>query len=102
MELFLKTILLLCFVQHSVPFGMAGSEIRANRAPISSCFSPSETRRYNSSSSGSNAIGEENDVETKENNQLEQNTKYVEGLISTLGTLADHWIISGSMATVRM
>ena len=103
MRLLLETFLLICLVQHSLPFGMAGSDIRASRAPIT-CFSPSETRWYNgsssSSSSSTSAVDEDNDAK-KENNQLEQNTKYVEGLIVTLGTLLDHWIISGAMATVR-
>ncbi len=104
MCLFLKTILLLCLIQHSVQFGMAGSEIRANRAPIT-CF-PSDTRRYsaNSSAGSSSAIvgGSSNkDEEDKENNQLEQNTKYVKGLLETLETLLDKWIVSGAMATVR-
>ena len=97
--LFLKTILLLCLVQHSVPFGMAGSEIRANRAPIT-CFPP-ETRRYSAGSSSATTVGEgSKDTENRENNQLEQNTKYVKGLIETLETLLDKWIVSGAMATV--
>lgn len=97
MGLFLKTILLLCLVQHCVPFGMAGSESRANRAPINS-FS-SETRRFSTSSSTGSAVDKDTD---EENNQsMEQNTKYINDLIVTLDTLGDHYIVSGSMATRR-
>ena len=98
MGLFLKALLLLCLVQHSVPFGMAGSEIRANRAPIS-CLSASETRRYGASS-GSSGSAVDKDADGKEKAQLDQNTKYIEGLIRTLDTLLEQWIISGAMATV--
>eukprot|EP00571_Detonula_confervacea_P006103 CAMPEP_0172315948 /NCGR_PEP_ID=MMETSP1058-20130122/26771_1 /TAXON_ID=83371 /ORGANISM="Detonula confervacea, Strain CCMP 353" /LENGTH=658 /DNA_ID=CAMNT_0013030155 /DNA_START=188 /DNA_END=2164 /DNA_ORIENTATION=+ len=76
---------------------MAGSEIRANRAPIS-CLS-SETRRFSNSPSSSSAVDKDTDEE--HNQSLEENTKYIGDLITTLGTLADHYIISGSMATRR-
>jgi len=93
----MKTLLLLCLIQHCVPFGLAGSEIRSNRAPIS-CF-PSETRRYSESSS--NSAIDKDATDDKESNQSEQNTKYVKGLIDTLQALLDKWIVSGSMPTRR-
>lgn len=112
---FLKALLILCLccTQHCVSFGIAGSEIRANRAPIT-CFPSSESRRYNSGSSNSSSssgssdssstVGatEQTDDGAKEKkNQLEQNNKYVNGLIDTLESLLDQYVISGSMPTVR-
>eukprot|EP00584_Thalassiosira_punctigera_P008783 CAMPEP_0172541296 /NCGR_PEP_ID=MMETSP1067-20121228/12125_1 /TAXON_ID=265564 ORGANISM="Thalassiosira punctigera, Strain Tpunct2005C2" /NCGR_SAMPLE_ID=MMETSP1067 /ASSEMBLY_ACC=CAM_ASM_000444 /LENGTH=308 /DNA_ID=CAMNT_0013327303 /DNA_START=96 /DNA_END=1019 /DNA_ORIENTATION=- len=91
----MKSILLLCLAQHCVPFGLAGSEIRANRAPIG-CFSY-ESRRYSSNSSG---VGKK-EVGEEENPALEQNSKYIRGLIETLESLLDKWIVSGAMATRR-
>ena len=114
---FLKALLILCLccTQHCVSFGIAGSEIRANRAPIT-CFpnplpSSFESRRYNSGSSNSGSsdssdsstVGatKQNNDDVSKKNQLEQNTKYVNGLISTLESLLDQYVISGSMPTVR-
>lgn len=119
---FLKALLILCIccTQHCVSFGtLAGSEIRANRAPIT-CFpnplsSSSESRRYNSGSSNSSSSSSGSDGSTvgateqpnddddakKKKNQLEQNTKYVDGLIGTLESLLDQYVVSGSMPTVR-
>jgi len=123
-RLLMKYLLLLCLIQHCLPFGsvggIAGSEIRANRTPITSCFPP-ETRRYNSAPNGSaasasssssssssttnngNALDEESAAATgtAEENQLEQNTKYVKGLIETLEGLLDKYIVTGSMPTRR-
>ena len=39
--------------------------------------------------------------DSKEEQQLQQNRKYVKGLIENLESLLDKWIVSGSMATVR-
>ena len=87
----MKTLLLACLVHHGVPFGLAGSEIRANRAPIT-CLS----------SASGGAVGKDVDgISSAESNQREQNTKYVNGLIETLQSLLDKWIVSGAMATVR-
>lgn len=111
---FIKALLILCLcccTQHCVSFGISGSEIRANRAPIT-CFPSSESRRYNSGSSNSSSSSDSSDSSTvgatKQNNddvskknQLEQNTKYVNGLIGTLESLLDQYVISGSMSTVR-
>ena len=114
---FIKALLILCLccTQHCVSFGIAGSEIRANRAPIT-CFpnplpSSFESRRYNSGSSNSGSSGssdsstvgatKQNNDDVSKKNQLEQNTKYVNGLISTLESLLDQYVISGSMSTVR-
>ena len=111
---FIKALLILCLccTQHCVSFGISGSEIRANRAPIT-CFpnhlsSSFESRRYNSGSSNSGSsdsstVGttEQNNDDVSKKNQLEQNTKYVNGLIGTLESLLDQYVISGSMSTVR-
>ena len=108
--LLMKTLLLLCYIQHSVPFGLAGSDIRAGRAPIAACFLPSDTRRFGSAgdSSASGSSGAATDVDNatasdgddEENKELEQNTKYVKGLIDTLEGLCDKWIVTGNMGTV--
>lgn len=95
MGLFLQTLLLLCLVEHSASFGIVGSEVRANRAPIS-CLSSSGTtrsRRYSTSNSSSSAVEKDTDEENDD--------KHIYNLIETLGTLADHYIVSGSMATRR-
>ena len=113
---FLKALLILCTccTRHCLSFGIAGSEVRANRAPIT-CFPSSESRRYNSESSISSSSSSasdsstaggateqtDDDVSKEKNNQLEQNTKYVNGLISTLESLLDKYVVSGSMPTVR-
>ena len=111
---FIKALLILCLccTQHCVSFGISGSEIRANRAPIT-CFpnplpSSFESRRYNSGSSNScssdsSTVGatKQNNDDVSKKNQLEQNTKYVNGLIGTLESLLDQYVISGSMSTVR-
>ena len=103
---YLKAILLLCLVQYCISFSQAGSEIRANRAPIT-CFNLSDnaTRRYNSSSSdsdsGSTRSSNTKDTPSSGDKESEQNTKYVKGLIDTLESLCDKWIVSGTMATRR-
>eukprot|EP00578_Thalassiosira_sp_NH16_P023122 CAMPEP_0181089218 /NCGR_PEP_ID=MMETSP1071-20121207/7187_1 /TAXON_ID=35127 /ORGANISM="Thalassiosira sp., Strain NH16" /LENGTH=685 /DNA_ID=CAMNT_0023171155 /DNA_START=174 /DNA_END=2231 /DNA_ORIENTATION=+ len=103
MSSLLKSLLLVCLAQQSVPFGfgIARSEVRANRAPIAKIgCSSSETRRYGASSSSGSAV--DKDADGKANSQLEQNTKYVEGLIRTLDTLLEQWKVSGgAMATRR-
>ena len=104
----MKTILLLCLTQHCVSFGLAGSEIRSNRAPIT-CF-PAESRKPSSSlssslsnNSSSSSVEKDTTADGKiENNiQLEQNTKYVKGLIDTLDGLLEKWAVTGNMGTVR-
>jgi len=87
---------------------MAGSEIRSNRAPIT-CFNSESTRRYNSSSSNNTEESSKplsrytkgSDVKEDISPELLQNTKYVNGLIETLGSLLDKWVESESMATRR-
>ena len=105
----MKTILLLCLTQHCVSFGLAGSEIRSNRAPIT-CF-PAESRKPSSSlssslsnnSSSSSSVEKDTSADGKTDNnvQLEQNTKYVKGLIDTLDGLLEKWAVTGNMGTVR-
>ena len=112
----------MCLTHHCISYGMAGSEIRANRAPITCLHglqpTPkprrrfiSETRRYSADGSGGSlrdlldetdgTTDKEASEDSKEQQQLEQNRKYVKGLIETLESLLDKWIVSGSMATVR-
>lgn len=109
MDVLLKIIILLCLTQNCMPFGgLPGSDIRASRAPIS-CFQPtSETKRYSSSSSASsnnsssNTLNDEDaDIINEDNNQLQQNTKYINGLLETLDDLLGKYIVTGTMATVR-
>jgi len=109
MKQFLRNLLLLCLIQYCISFGMAGSEIRSNRAPIT-CFNSESTRRYNSSSSNNSEESSKplsrytkpGDVQKDDvSPELLQNTKYVNGLIETLGSLLDKWVESESMATRR-